>query len=114
MSKISKIELYKQAEKEHKEAERIVDESKKNINRRGVHHSKLQDSYHIVAFSFSINHLNRHEYDTSERLSNCIGEACKHLIDTILNKAVKISHEDVLEKKHSAKLEAEDIIERLK
>ena len=81
---MSKMDDYRIAKQEHEFLCGILKKSAEQGNSQHIHYSKLDDVYHVVAFSFCSKSGGSHKYQKSERLADFIGKACDHLKSQIL------------------------------
>lgn len=104
------IETFNKARKEHAELMEIINKSIEQPNSRYICISKVDDIYHIVGFSFSIQTCNRHRYRKSNRLAKFLGKSCEHFLDQIVEMAGVLSKKDLLDKANNARDEAKAIL----
>ena len=107
------IEIYKKALNQHENLKQIIEKSMKEGNTALMHYAKLKEIYHVVGFSFSIKHGNRHEYDKSQRLSEYIGLACKEMLPAILKRAIELSNKDITKKLKACRNEAKNVLKQI-
>lgn len=108
---MSKIERYKNLNEAANKAKDIVLTAQRSGNTAQVHHALVEDrTYCTVRFSFVSRRGDRHEYETSEMLGDCIGRACEALKDQIFSKAIEIAFDDVEKARIAAKEEALNVL----
>ena len=108
---MSKMDDYRIAKQEHEFLCGILKKSAEQGNSQHIHYSKLDDVYHVVAFSFCSKSGGSHKYQKSERLADFIGKACDHLKSQILEMAQLLSEKDFLATKERAKSEAQEVLD---
>ena len=110
---MSRIDDYRLAKQEHEFLCGILRKSAEQGNQH-IHYAKLDDIYHLVAFSFCSKSGNSHEYQKSERLADFIGKACERFKVQILEMAQILSEKDLLEVKERARSEAQKVLDTIK
>lgn len=106
---MSKIDNYNRLKKISDECKRILTKSKNGH----VHYSKQEDVYHIIAFSFTTEGMNTHNYEKSKELADYIGEACKEFKDALMERALEIAIQKAEEARKAAKEEAESVLQEV-
>ena len=103
------IELFKKNKDDHDEMVELIKASELPENSQHLHYARVEDIYHVVAFSFNIKNGD-HRYETSNRLAEYIGKSCDTLMKSILNGAIIESEKNLREMKDDVLKDIDDVV----